>query len=279
MGAILESLDARFVQIYEAARVERVGHEQRKGLIVVRDDVMLLFRGDEPVRQFTGLEPPLYNKMKTLGHIPLAIFCLLHAVNDGPLSRSLRGRLVSYLALLDSAGRELDISEEIEAGILPRPIAIHAMAKAFLGSVLEAGTTSRHALHGFTRGVCDDVDLVLAVAAKAQLAACDRTVKEIRALLSPEEWAELRVLVLGPYMAKQGEVFLQYFSKELNTPVSGDRRLVYFDGDDLKAAYERFGTATLDAEAAQAIFGNRQRLHRDVLADATREYLSADSDQ
>jgi hypothetical protein len=163
----------------------------------------------------------------------------------------------------------------VEAGILPRPVAIHAMAMAFVGSVLKAGTKSRHALHGFTRGVCDDVDLVLAVAARAQLAACERTVKEIRALLSPEEWAELRVLVLGPYMAKQGEIFLQYFSKELNTPVSGDRRLIYFDGDDLKAAYERFGTATLDAEAAQAIFGNRRRLHRDVLADATREYLSA----
>ena len=275
MADLLERLDNRFVTIYEAARAERVVHEQRRGLIVVRDDVMLLFRDKEPVRQFTGLEPPLYNKMKTLGHIPLAIFCLFHAVNDGPLSRSLKGRLVSYRALLDSAGRELDVSEEVDAGIVPRPVAIHAMAMAFLGSVLKAGTTSRHALHGFTRGVCDDVDLVLAVAARAQLAACERTVKEIRALLSPEEWAELRVLILGPYMAKQGEIFLQYFSKELNTPVSGDRRLIYFDGDDLKAAYERFGTVTLDAEAAQAIFGNRRRLHRDVLADATQEYLQA----
>src|SRR5262249_49389823 len=144
----------------------------------------------EPVRQFTGLEPPLYNKMKTLGHIPLAIFCLFHAVKDGPLTRSLRGRLVSYRALLDRAGRELDLSQEVEAGVLPRPVAIHPMAMAFLGSVLKAGTTSRHALHSFTLGVCDDVDLVLAVAARAQLAACERTVKEIRALLSPEEWAE-----------------------------------------------------------------------------------------
>jgi hypothetical protein len=75
-------------------------------------------------------------------------------------------------------------------------------------------------------------------------------------------------------MAKQGEIFLQYFSKELNTQVAGDRRLVYFDGNDLKGAFERLGTATLDAEAAQAIFGNRRRLHRDVLADATREYLA-----
>src|SRR5262245_14124666 len=112
MTTILETLDARFVQIYEATRAERVAHEQRRGLIVVRDDVMLLFRGDEPVRQFTGLEPPLYNKMKTLGHIPLTIFCLLHAVNDGPVSRSLKGRLVSYRALLDSAGSELEISEQ-----------------------------------------------------------------------------------------------------------------------------------------------------------------------
>ena len=85
----------------------------------------------------------------------------------------------------------------------------------------------------------------------------------------------MRVLILGPYMAKQGEIFLQYFSKELSTPVSGDRRLIYFDGDDLEAAFERLGTVTLDAEAAQAIFGNRRRLHRDVLADATREYLRA----
>jgi hypothetical protein len=273
MTTLLEKLDDRFVQIYEVARAERVAHEQKKGLIVVRDDVMLLFRGDEPVRQFTGLEPPLYNKMKALGHIPLAIFCLLHAVNDGPLSRSLKGRLVSYRALLDSAGVALDVSEEVAAGTLPRPVAIPAMAMAFLGSVLKSGATSRHALHGFTRGVCDDVDLVLAAAAKAQLQACERMVEEIRSLLPPKEWAELRVLILGPYMAKQGEIFLQFFSQELNTPVSGDRRLVYFDGDDLKAAYERFCTATLDAEAAQAIFGNRRRLHRDVLADATRDYL------
>jgi hypothetical protein len=50
MTAILETLDARFVQIDEAALAERVAFEQRKSLIVVHDDVMLLFRGDEPAR-------------------------------------------------------------------------------------------------------------------------------------------------------------------------------------------------------------------------------------
>ena len=83
-----------------------------KGLIVIAEDVLLLYRGDEPVRQFTGLEPPLFNKMKTLGHIPLAVFCLLDAVHDGPLSPSLKARLVSYRTLLDGAGPALDVTEE-----------------------------------------------------------------------------------------------------------------------------------------------------------------------
>jgi hypothetical protein len=273
MTEVLERLDARFVRIYEAARAERLARERHKGLIVIHEDVLLLYRGEEPVRQFTGLEPPLYDKMKTLGHIPLAVFCLLHAAKDGALPPSLKARLVSYRALLDSAGAALDVAEEVAAGILPRPIGIHAMAMAFLCTVITAGAASRQALHRFTHGVCADVDIVLAAAAKAQLAACERTMAQVRALLSAEEWARLRVLILGPYMAKQGQIFLQYFAKLLNTTASGDRRLVYFDGDDLEAAYERFGTATLDAEAAQAIFGNRRRLHRDVLADATREYL------
>jgi hypothetical protein len=194
MSDVLEKLDERFVRIYEAARAERLAHEKRKGLIVVQDDVLLLYRGDEPVRQFTGLEPPLYDKMKTLGHVPLAVFSLLHAVDDGPLSPSLKARLVSYRRLLDSAGAALDVGDEVKAGILPRPVDIHAMAMAFLGTVLGAGAASRQALHGFTRGVCDDVDIVLAVAAKAQLEAVERVMAEVRALLTPKELADLRVL-------------------------------------------------------------------------------------
>jgi hypothetical protein len=92
-------------------------------------------------------------------------------------------------------------------------------------------------------------------------------------LLDDEQWDNLHVLVLGPYMARQGEIFLQYFSQLLGTPAQGDKRLVYFDGDDLGEAIDRLGTTMLDAVASHAIFGDRERLHRDVLADATARYL------
>ncbi len=70
-----------------------------------------------------------------------------------------------------------------------------------------------------------------------------------------------------------GRAVLAIFRQLLDTPLQGDRRIVYFDGDDLDAAYQRLGTTMLDAQASHAIFGERDRLHRDVLADATTQYL------
>ena len=130
MSERLESLDDRFVQIYEAARAELVEHEKRKGLIVIQDDAMLLYHGDAPVRRFSGLESPRYNKMKTLGHVPLAIYCLLQMAGNGALSRSLRGRLSNYRKLLESCGAALDVAPEVADGTLAHPVRLHAMALA-----------------------------------------------------------------------------------------------------------------------------------------------------
>ena len=72
MTEVLERLDARFVRIYEAARAERLARERHKGLIVIHEDVLLLYRGEEPVRQFTGLEPTAGRPFGLYIHVP---FC------------------------------------------------------------------------------------------------------------------------------------------------------------------------------------------------------------
>jgi hypothetical protein len=41
----------------------------------------------------------------------------------------------------------------------------------------------------------------------------------------------------------------------------------------LQGALDRLGTTMLDAMASHAIFADRERLHRDVLADETTQYL------
>ena len=109
---------------------------------------------------------------------------------------------------------------------------------ALLDAVLAHGHVSRNELSAFAKDVCDDIGPVLMAAAQDQLRACHERVEHIRqTILSPQEWRDICILVLGPYMAREGELFLQYFAKILDTPMQGDQRLVYFEGDDLQSAF------------------------------------------
>lgn len=275
MGAnYLEDLDHHFVDIYEAARAKVLERQKQKALIVIDDDQLLLYRGGHPVETFTGLRPPLYVKMKTLGHMPLAVYCLLHDEAGQTLSTHARAAIAGYRATIESAAGVLDTRDDAERGLLPGPSKIRDKVLGILDRALATGRITEKELSAFASDFHHDIEPVLAAAARVQLDACQEHVAEIqRNRLSPDQLKELRVLVLGPYMARQGQNFLQYFSQLLDTPMHGDKRLVYFEGEDLNAAFARLGTAMLDAEASEAIFGNTERLHRDVLADATTKFL------
>lgn len=270
----LANLDQRFVDVYEAARARVVERQKEEALVVIQDNDLLLYRQGHAMERFSGLTPPLYNKMKTLGHIPLGVFCLLHGHTGGELPNKILEEVKAYRAAIGAADAALDTDADAKQGILPAPSKIAPKVTAFLDAVVADRSVSNDALHDFARSVAPDIEPVLAAAAHAQLDACNEIMTHIRDdLLRESQWVCLHVLVLGPYMARQGEIFLQYFADLLHTPAKGDHRVVYYDGDDLAAAIDRLGTTLLDAVASEAIFGERQRLHRDVLADATTRYL------
>lgn len=272
----LAQLDQHFVDIYEAARTKVVERQKHEALIVIQDDDLLFYRTGHALERFPGLMPPLYNKMKMLGHMSLGAFCLLHGHVDREFPEVVLAEVESYRAAIEGAADALDTHEEAKAGILPEPSQIYPKVTAFLDTIITKRSVSKSELDIFARSVAADIGPVLAAAARAQLDACNDIVTHIRnELLTPAQWAKLRVLVLGPYMARQGELFMQYFAEVLNTSQQGDRRVVYFDGDDLTDAFDRLGTTMLDAVASHAIFGERDRLHRDVLADATTRYLKS----
>jgi len=274
-GSNLERLDLLFTQIYEAARANVLEAQKQKALIVIDDDVLELYRTGHPVERFPGLRPPLYVKMKTLGHMPLAVYCLLRETAGAPLSEERLAAIKYYRRAVEACTGDLDTREDAVRGLLHRPNLIFAKVLAMLDAAIVNGQVSAAELAAFARGASDDIVPVLAAAARVQLEACHIRIMQIRhERLSSEQWNELHILVLGPYMARRGQNFLQYFSRLLDTPMHADRRLVYYEGEDLVAAFDRLGTTMLDAEASAAIFGDRDRLHRDVLADATAQYLS-----
>src|SRR3954451_12196813 len=92
----LERLDHHCVDIYEETRAKLVEQQKETALIVIDDDVLLLYRRNHPIQKFPGLKPPTYTKMKTLGHIPLAAFCLLCDHTGGRLTAGLLAKNTDF---------------------------------------------------------------------------------------------------------------------------------------------------------------------------------------
>ena len=272
----IAELDEHFVGIYEAARRRLLDEQKTRALIIVNEDQMLLYRGGVEPEVMSGLRPPLYDKLKALGHVPLAIYCLLvgYADADKPLPRAALSALHEYRQRIAAARADLDTTKEVESGILPRNVDMFEQALSFLDRVVAAGRVSDADLSAYCRSNIADMNAIFAAAARAQLDVCHAHIMHLKEnVLSMDDWASLRVIIMGPHMARKDQNFLQYFSRLLHTPKYADKRVVYYEGEDIEGALDLMGTAILDFRASQSIFSNENRLHRDVLADATTRYL------
>lgn len=272
----LEDLNKRFIEIYEAARGVLIETQMNKALIVVHGERMLFFHGSREPQTITGIRPPLYTKLKTLGHVPLAIYSLLTLEAGAPvLSDETLTQLSEYRNRLVDCAATLDAREHVEGGELPRPVTVYERSLAFLDTVIERLRVSETALDAFTAGMTDDLHCLFAAAARAQLDAVHERIRALReTVLTPREWKDLRVVVMGPHMAHKDDLFLQYFAHVLHTPLYTDKRLVYFEGDDEDGALALLGTTLIDGRLSRAFFGEENRMHRDILSNAAKRYLS-----
>ena len=85
----------------------------------------------------------------------------------------------------------------------------------------------------------------VAEATRAQLDATHAQVSAWRRELGPEEWGQLRVLIIGPHMPREDLVVTQYFLRLLHEKGEG-RRVVYAESPrDEKQALELLRTHLL----------------------------------
>ena len=269
----LEALNNRFIEIYEATRSTLVGAQKKRALIVVDGEEMLFFLGGREPETITGLRPPLYTELKILAHVPLAIFSLLTVeAGAGSLSDRTLSEAGEYLDRLRSCAADLAMRDENDTAA--GTVTICERSLAFLETVLERRCVSEADLDAFAAGMGAEVQRLFASAARVQLDRVHEHVMRLKkTVLSPDEWRDLRVVVMGPHMAHKEDLFLQYFSRVLHTPMYTEKRLVYFEGDDRDAALDLVGTTLIDSRSSRAFFRDETRMHRDVLSDATRRYL------
>jgi hypothetical protein len=238
-------------------------------ILIVNGDTFALVRSGRRVEANVGV--PIYDPVKTIAHIPLAIYVTL-TPGDGAVDVDRLKTLAGLRELIPPAEASLD-SLKLSAATFARQKQIVAASLGFLDDVAGRRTFTRSVLLAFTRRMVPLVMENVTEAARAQLDATHAQVSAWRRNLSPQEWEQLHVVIIGPHMPREDLVVTQYFLRLLHEPKEG-RRVVYAESlwEEPKAL-DLLGTHLLDGSVGDAFFGDYMSMHRDLLGDAATRYL------
>ncbi|MGL4463431.1 MAG: hypothetical protein ACRC1K_14875 [Planctomycetia bacterium] len=244
-------------------------------VLLAESDRLLLLRDGK--REEASTRSDLYDSLKAIAHIPLAVDVVLGSVvpfEEMELTPERERELTSFRQRVNEIGPVLD-----RQGFTPeqkkRQEEIRDRSLAFIDRTLAARTIRREDLIAFARGMAP---LALANADEAAAAKLDiihAAVAAWKSELPVDEWRRLRVVVVGPHNPRVDNLTMQYFQKTLEGPLD-DRRLVYAEAlfEEAKAL-TLLGTIVLDAAVGEHFFDDPLRMHRDLLGDAAKKYLSS----
>ncbi len=263
----LSKLDDSFQKSYSEAKSQI--RESLGPVIIVANDVMLLKDGK---KESANCIPNEYTITKTMDHVPLDIFVILTNTLDKPLSDKTKAKLREVDAFIDKTRPEVDKSG-LPTESISRQHKIMDMSKAYIASTLKAGTTSHEELQTFTRSISkltlDNAD----EAEAATLTKFDAVISSWHKNMSADEWNRTKAIVVSGHMPRIENSSMQYLLKLFKQKQEGDR-VIYFEGDlDESKAIDLLVTHVLDRRIAIDFYTDPWRMHRDLLADATKKYL------
>ena len=255
----------------------RAAYADAKSRVLVSSDPTLIVNGDQLAllrdgrRVEANVGAAIYDSVKTIAHLPLAIYVTL-TPGDGAVDDDRLKTLAGLRELIPPAEASLD-TLKLSAATLARQRQIVTASLAFLDDVAGKRRFASSMLMAITRGMAPLVMENVTEAARAQLDATHAQVSAWRRDLSPREWNQLHVLIIGPHMPREDLVVTQYFLRLLHEPSEG-RRVVYAESLwEERQALDLLGTHLLDGSVGEAFFGDYMRMHRDLLGDAAKDYL------
>jgi hypothetical protein len=262
-----DDLNAAVLKTYRQAKSVRLA--QTSPVIVVSFDQLVMIRdGSERRVDFT---PRAYDNFKDMSHTVMGFYGAAALGMAAPTSdwavqfRTLRDRAsaaLPQLAALGLAGDRLD-----------RETRLLAAGIAFADRMLAAGAVTQADTTAYARQMAPLILANAADAAVAQIDGLHALVQQFRAEIGDEEWRRLYVIVLGSRMPRAGNLQFQYFVNALG-PAAIDNRLFYAEGiSDVTGGLGLLATIVTDRELSAAVFDDRLRMDRDVLADGAEAHL------
>lgn len=265
----LKALNDAARAAYAVGRAEMLEHHGP--VIIVSGDITLLKDGQEVRADYT---PDSYDALKTVAHLTLGVVGLLQAYADDPAAQVDAWRLpLETLQARAKEARPILADLGLGADALARNQSIMDRMIGFADQVLADGTYTRDGLTAAARDVSPYLLGSAVDAARAQIDGLDTIVRAWKADMTPEEWDQLMVLVLGPRMPRNGYLQFAYF-RSLMGEEAVDHTLIYGENIfDQKSALDLLGTVLQDRSIGRITFDDEMRMDRDLLADASQAYL------
>jgi len=264
----LVTLNNAFRGEYSRAKTEALS--KLGPLIIVEGVKAVLVRDGKKTE--AEIQPPLYQALKAVAHIPFAIFLMFDQSNFGGLTDARVAQLRDYRKLIVDARSSLKDREFSETQLQKQQKIIDD-SLAFLDAAIENRQVQKTALDEFARQMTPVLLENVDEAAKVELDALHSNVTEWRHRMTPDEWKALHVVVMVAHMPRDEELTVQYFQRLLDDPIEGHRIICAEGLWEEPRALELLATHLIDGAAGVAFFGEYMRMHRDLLADAARAYI------
>jgi hypothetical protein len=241
-------------------------------IIIVAGDDLVLRKGSQRLQ--VRFIPELYHTLKTFDHITLAIDVTLTAhAAEYPLEEDTLNDLRDYRKLFPAATQKLD-SAGLDGVQRERQKAILEASLSFLETVIKNRQCTSTERIAFTRRVNPLILANASDAARTAIDALHRQVSQWKGEMSAEEWNRLLVIVIGKQLPRRGNLAVQYFAHLLGEAGEG-KRIIYAEGlGDEPRALDLLATRLVDTQVGTDFFNDPLRMHRDLLSDGARDYLS-----
>lgn len=272
-GDHLTRCNEQFREIYRIVRAEALAHASP--VILLSGDELTFLRQGE--RKVVAYLPPLYHELKAYSHIALAAY-LVTGLEPGnaelPATRQLEIR-----RLLE---RLPDVKQELQRRDYPENL------KARQAIIIDATSEYLQRCHQrayekrpvdsedrvqFARNLRDLIEANVADAARIQIEALEEHVSRWYSTLTPDEAAQVKVVVVGGPMPRRDNVAVQFFEWYLGK-VAEDWILYAESLFEEQKALTLLGTHLVDRDVGRAFFDEPSRMTRDLLGDAAARILS-----
>ncbi|EAY30757.1 hypothetical protein [Microscilla marina] len=238
----------------------------------VNGGLLFVRKGAKP--RWENITPALYTELKTVSHVPLALYVILGLEKEGILSTGKLQELKDFMGLMTAARKTLKKRSFVNTQQLQDQFTQIDLGLALADKCLRTNKLIHSELQEFLKKSQPLIQRNVLAAIAAQIDVAHTFTKEFYSTLDNQEKKQLMVLVSGPKAARKDHAITQYFAKALNVKGEGARILYTESVFSRKGVLNILGTFLLDTQVGISFFNDKWRMHRDLLSDAGRYYIS-----